>query len=659
MMASAWSLIGDILRDLADAGVEDKSVKTKLQKDPELRTRYLVLYDIVNIVAQAGQDKLRACYHGPHYSQYFKKAEGGLSDESEAFIFDWSYLKSVHKSFIDSIIVELCLPQSPIPRQILLQILHEAIIESPREAKKFPQAVWDAMGDLSVLVKLQALIESPLLGPEGEQWKKEPRQMPEEYEHWVDAQIFSEQASQYYANFRDVIYPLTKTRQKANLDKLWSVVNENYIAVCGKNTESLWRIDEIGQFTPQWHAVKAPKGKNAYDSDDDMPKHNLVKRQGGKKKKAAPLAITMGDDSDSDGSMPSLQTVSDSSEDEGSDSDYSDYDDDDYDDESDDSAYDTDEEDMMRDMLREAMDTAMATPDFFDSKNAAPEFDALAEERKSNPFIKLLGSLRGRMFSSSPTMKTATRTQPRQPFTGRPAGAPRQPPKMTVPKPTSTPSNAPKSTKTTMEEVEDEEDIAATDKKKKKKKPKKKKKKPVAEEGAAPGTPDIEKLSLATETPAAPAAPASPTPSSNANGTPASPTSPSKAKKKPATQKPAPVKAPSFSSSTTTLPGVSTTSIPLGRSETAQSAHKYLKAEGLSGGKEKIKHVPTTGTSHLFRRRRKAIGADLAERTKDKRRRRIRKATSSVSSPNSPRRRRHTCISYSTRRRMRRRVSRP
>ncbi|TFY60551.1 hypothetical protein EVJ58_g5078 [Rhodofomes roseus] len=467
MMASAWCLIGDFLRDFADAGVEDKSVKMKLQKDPELRTRYLILYDIVNIVAQAAQDNIGLlATSAPHYSQYFKKIDGGTSDEPGSFIFDWTELKSVHKSFIDSIIVELCLPQSPIPRQILLQILHEAIIESPREAKKFPQAVWDAMGDLSVLVKLQELIEAPIRGPEGEQWKKEPRQMPEEYENWVDAQLFSEQAFHYYDNFKDAINPLTKTRQKANLDKLWSIVNENYVAVCGKTADALWQVDNIRQITPQWHAVKAPKGKNAYDSDeDDMPKHNLVKRPGGKKK--VPLAITMGDNSDSNGSMPSLQTVSDSSEEDVSDSDDSDYDDDDYDDESDESGYDTDEEDMMRDMLREAMDTAMATPDFFDSKTEASDFDALAEERKANPFLKLLGSLRGRMFSSSPAMKTATRTEPRQPFAGRPAGAPRQPPKMTVPKSTSAPSTAPKSTKTTVEEVEDEEDITAKDKKKK------------------------------------------------------------------------------------------------------------------------------------------------------------------------------------------------
>lgn len=57
MMAAAWRIIGDLIRDLADAGIEDKTVKAKLQRDVALRTRYLVLYDIVNIVTQAAQDK--------------------------------------------------------------------------------------------------------------------------------------------------------------------------------------------------------------------------------------------------------------------------------------------------------------------------------------------------------------------------------------------------------------------------------------------------------------------------------------------------------------------------------------------------------------------------------------------------------------------------
>ena len=69
--------------------------------------------------------------------------------------FDFSSLKNVYKSFIDSIVIELCLPESTMPKYIFTRILEEAILESPAEAKRFPQAMWDAMGDLSVRSRSQ------------------------------------------------------------------------------------------------------------------------------------------------------------------------------------------------------------------------------------------------------------------------------------------------------------------------------------------------------------------------------------------------------------------------------------------------------------------------------------------------------------------------
>ncbi len=116
-------------------------------------------------------------------------------------------------------------------------------------------------------------------------------------------------------------------------------------------------------------------------------------------KPGGPRAITAGDGNTTDGSMPSLQTVSDSSDEATDfDSDFGD-DDDDNDDEGSedetDSDYDTDDEDQLREMFREAMDTAAAAPDFYDPRAEAADFDALAEDRQGNPFIKLLGSLRG------------------------------------------------------------------------------------------------------------------------------------------------------------------------------------------------------------------------------------------------------------------------
>lgn len=74
-------------------------------------------------------------------------------------------------------------------------------------------------------IELQELLSAPLFGPEGEEWKKQPRQMPEEYEKWVDAQLYSEKASNLFASFKDTILPLEKTRKQNVLDDMWKQIN--------------------------------------------------------------------------------------------------------------------------------------------------------------------------------------------------------------------------------------------------------------------------------------------------------------------------------------------------------------------------------------------------------------------------------------------------
>ena len=136
------------------------------------------------------------------------------------------------------------------------------------------------------------------------------------------------------------------------------------------------------------------------DSDGEQPSMPLLrttgKRAGGKKKQKKLLAITDGRaDDDSDPSMPDLQSVSDSSDCDGEGGVTSESDEQEESDDDDESDYGSEEDEVYRTMLREAMDTAMAIPEFFDPKSTVLEFDALAEERKGNPFLKLLGSLRG------------------------------------------------------------------------------------------------------------------------------------------------------------------------------------------------------------------------------------------------------------------------
>ena len=157
-------------------------------------------------------------------------------------VFDWAELREACVSFLDSIVIELCFPRAPYPKAVLYQVLRDAVDESPKDAKRFPQVLWDAVGDLSarfrnfiharcllivlqVSVEIQQLLEAPLLGPEGDAWKNSPREMPQDYENWVDAQLYSEQASKEYANFKDIIFPLDKTKNKAVLDNMWKYVN--------------------------------------------------------------------------------------------------------------------------------------------------------------------------------------------------------------------------------------------------------------------------------------------------------------------------------------------------------------------------------------------------------------------------------------------------
>lgn len=83
-----------------------------------------------------------------HFARYFKLTEDEAEDPE--WLFDWASLKTMHKSFLDSIVVELCLPNSQYSKQIMLQLLEEATTESRKETKRFPQALWDAVGDFSV-----------------------------------------------------------------------------------------------------------------------------------------------------------------------------------------------------------------------------------------------------------------------------------------------------------------------------------------------------------------------------------------------------------------------------------------------------------------------------------------------------------------------------
>ena len=57
MLASAWSLVWNSLEKLAEYGLEDTAVKARLRRDETFRSTYLVLYHLVQVIAEAEQKK--------------------------------------------------------------------------------------------------------------------------------------------------------------------------------------------------------------------------------------------------------------------------------------------------------------------------------------------------------------------------------------------------------------------------------------------------------------------------------------------------------------------------------------------------------------------------------------------------------------------------
>ena len=126
------------------------------------------------------------------------------------------------------------------------------------------------------------------------------------------------------------------------------------------------------------------------DDEEDPPAFSPVSRRG---KGLGRLAITDGDGPGSADSMPDLQSVSNTDDDDG---DEDDSDDDYMEDENrngddTDNFYDAENEDEIREMVDEAKFFAI-----FDAGNNIPsEIDPFLQDHKGNPFLKLLGSLRG------------------------------------------------------------------------------------------------------------------------------------------------------------------------------------------------------------------------------------------------------------------------
>ena len=136
-----------------------------------------------------------------------------------------------------------------------------------------------------------------------------------------------------------------------------------------------------------------PGLRKDFDDEESPPPSVPVSSR---RKGLRPLAIANGDGPDSADSMPDLQSVSDSDDDDDDNDEEEEEDDENRDVDDLGSCYDAEDEDEIRGMVDEAKFIAREG-DFFDTGDNIPsEIDPfLQEDRKGNPFLKLLGSLRG------------------------------------------------------------------------------------------------------------------------------------------------------------------------------------------------------------------------------------------------------------------------
>ncbi|KIJ49573.1 hypothetical protein M422DRAFT_246653 [Sphaerobolus stellatus SS14] len=596
LLAGAWRIVRDMVKQLQDLNLNEADVRSDLRNREKVRERYLALFDMVTAIVRLNQKTVTSLVAGtPHYAPYFvsRDTSGGQTEMQFNYVGDnLRKLREIHKSFIDSIVLEMALPNTDYPYWILLSLLHEGTEECKREHRRFNQALWDAVGDFSVTVEVLDALEGPLMGKEGDGWIRNTPISPE-YTEFLRRQDLSNRASMDVDSWSSCFKTIVAVKNKETFDRLWRAINQSYKKACGVEVDALWSIEDDIRRPSQWSAEFLNFGGDDDEPDDRAVVLHKKKKNGDKPAGTGRRAIA---DVSDDEEMPGLMTVSDSS--------------DDYDPVSDatseayesegswESDFDEAEDEVLQEDLKDAHDEVFGLLD--------PEGYFEAGKKSSNPFTRMFSLFGGRYFSSDPTLKV--NEQSRTPFKFRSAapGAPRKPskppttaaknvdadlpglepirsvgtksqlkkpaPAKAAPNPTTTAAvdseeelpplvppgakfDAPrKPMNVTIEEVEDED---GQDKKKKKKKKKKSSKRTAEGQTSAPASPAQTKP------------PAKPSPQQTALKNSLDP-----------------CRANNFSQ----------VSLPLPQEAKAQSAHSYLHSEKLATEKGKIKTRPNFPT---------------------------------------------------------------
>jgi len=221
-------------------------------------------------------------------------------------------------------------------------------------------------------------LEAPLLGPQGEQWRKQPRSVPEEFTLWVEAQSLSEEASKRLGNKLDIIFPLKNTMKKDIVNAMWIRINDTYKAVAKLDLDTLWQVEDEFLRIPHWSTTVSP--------DKRVPKalyqQKIARVPDGGGSDGSMPGLVLSTDADDD-SVAAEAEPDDKSEDEASDLGGEEQDE-----------YDSEEEAELQDLEREVMDIVSAHPEIFEEQKA------FEERSNDNHLLKALGALRGKYLST-------------------------------------------------------------------------------------------------------------------------------------------------------------------------------------------------------------------------------------------------------------------
>ncbi|KAG8939435.1 hypothetical protein FRC04_006582 [Tulasnella sp. 424] len=251
-VAASWKqalLLLQELRTLIPDFDASKLSTIYLKQNQTFCDRFVLLYRLFVVLVGVNQKNVAlAAAASQHYAHYF------FPVQSAWMAFKREEAMGAMKFLIDTVVMELIFPESEYPLHILFAILAETLETSPKENKRFSQRLFDAIGDLSDAVKACDMLESTLVGP----WEKLRDTIPpytDAFEAYIDAEYFSIRASQEMGRIQQLLNPLTKTKDKGTLNRLWKDVNQVYIEIGGYDIDKTWQLTNDRNPTPKWQHI--------------------------------------------------------------------------------------------------------------------------------------------------------------------------------------------------------------------------------------------------------------------------------------------------------------------------------------------------------------------------------------------------------------------